>query len=74
MLDSSGICISAGSACRSKESKPSRTLVSMGLTPEDARCSVRVSFSKMNTETEVVIAAKVMASSIALLKRMGDEV
>ena len=74
MLDSSGICISAGSACRSKESKPSRTLVSMGLTPEDARCSVRVSFSQMNTETEVVIAAKVMASSIALLKRMGGEV
>lgn len=68
MLDSYGVCVSAGSACRSHESEPSYVLTAMGLTPEQARQSVRVSFSWMNTASEVREAAKIMAECIALLK------
>lgn len=64
MLDSEGVCVSAGSACTSRENKPSHVLTAMGISPDDARNSIRVSFSKMNTEEEVVNAAKIMAGCV----------
>lgn len=67
MLDSREICISAGSACQSHESRPSHVLTAMGLTPEEARSSVRVSFSRMNTVEEVVEAAQVIAGFAGIL-------
>lgn len=67
MLDAKGICISAGSACRSQESEPSRVLLTMGVEPEDARNSVRISFSRMNTEDEIEEAAKTMADCVRIL-------
>lgn len=67
MLDANGIYVSAGSACHSHESKPSHVLLSMGIDPEDARNSIRVSFSKMNTEAEVKYAAVVIANCVTAL-------
>lgn len=67
MLDNQGVCISAGSACRSHESKPSHVLTAMGLTLEEARSSVRVSFSRMNTAEEVVGAARMIAGFASML-------
>ena len=68
MLDSKGVCISAGSACRSHESEPSHVLTAMGLTAEEARSSVRVSFSKYNTVDEAEKAARDMASCVYVLR------
>ena len=68
MMDADGVCVSAGSACRSHESTPSHVLLAMGLTPEQARSSVRVSFSKFNTIEEIEKAACIMAGCIATLK------
>ena len=65
MLDANGVCVSAGSACRSHEAEPSHVLTAMGLTPNEARSSVRVSFSKYNTTDEVVCAAQSFASCVA---------
>lgn len=67
MLDANGVCVSAGSACRSHESEPSRVLLSMGLEPEEARSSLRFSFSKMNTEAEVTKAADIVAMCVSFL-------
>jgi len=67
MLDANGVCVSAGSACRSHESEPSRVLLAMGLEPEEARSSLRFSFSKMNTESEVVKAAGIVAMCVSFL-------
>ena len=67
MMDAKGVCISAGSACRSSETSPSRVLTAMGLTPEQARQSVRISFSEMNTPEEVERAANIMADAIKTL-------
>lgn len=69
MLDAKNICISSGSACRSQESEPSRVLLAMGIEPEDARNSVRISFSRMNTEEEIEEAAKVMADCVRILRQ-----
>ena len=68
MLDAMGVCISAGSACRSHEEKPSRVLTAMGLSDEEARCSVRISFSANESEDEVSRAASVMADCINVLR------
>lgn len=73
MLDANGICASAGSACRSHESKPSHVLSAMGLTAEEARSSVRVSFSKYNTLDEADRAAEVFAACIASLRGIGTK-
>lgn len=66
-LDTQGICISAGSACRSHELEPSLVLLAIGLTPEEARNSVRFSFSHYLTDEQVCEAAKITASAIKLL-------
>lgn len=73
MLDNMDICISAGSACQSHESKPSHVLTAMGLTTEEARSSIRVSFSRMNTVDEVTDAAHIMASFIDMLRSHRTE-
>ena len=67
MLDGKSICISAGSACRSHEAEPSHVLIAMGLTPDEARSSIRISFSRMNTADEIVDAANIIASCIEIL-------
>jgi cysteine desulfurase len=47
------IFVSTGSACDSGSKSPSRSLLAMGLKEEEAFSSLRISFSKMNTENEV---------------------
>lgn len=68
MLDSKGVCISAGSACRSHEMKPSRTLLAIGLDEEAARSTVRISFSEFNELHEIDRAAKLIASCVKSLR------
>lgn len=70
MLDAKDVCISAGSACRSHESEPSSTLLAMGLTPDEARDSVRISFSGENTPEETEKAAVILADCIAMMSDM----
>src|SRR5690606_3444860 len=47
------IAVSSGSACVSGDRDPSHVLKAMGLSDEDALCSLRFSFSKFNTKEEV---------------------
>jgi len=68
MLDSKDICISSGSACRSREAEPSHVLTAMGLSADEARSSVRISFSKYNTAEEVTDAAKSVAACVCALQ------
>lgn len=68
MLDSRGVCISAGSACRSRESHPSRVLLAMGMTDREARSTVRISFSEFNEYHEVERAAKLVADCVKSLR------
>lgn len=47
------VAISSGSACVSGDRDPSHVLKAMGLSDEDAFCSLRFSFSKYNTQEEI---------------------
>lgn len=61
-MDRKGICIGTGSACRSLEVTPSHVLKAIGLSDEDAMSTIRISFSKYSTISEVKHAAAELAS------------
>lgn len=67
LLNSYGLCVSAGSACRSHESEPSHVLTAMGISAEDARNSIRFSVSRMNTFEEMMNAAGIVADAVDML-------
>lgn len=71
-MDNFGVCISAGSACRSHEAEPSHVLRALGLNDIKARSSVRVSFSRFNTKEEVEQAAVIMAECIQTLRSIQE--
>jgi len=52
-MDLKGVAVSTGAACSSGAIEPSHVLTAMGLTPEQARASIRFSLGKQNTEEEV---------------------
>ncbi len=52
-MSSKGICISAGSACKTGHRSP--VLTAMGLSPEIIDSAVRISFSRYNTPEEIDI-------------------
>ena len=52
-LDAAGIAVSAGSACASGALSTSPVLVAMGLLPEIADATIRVSFGSASTAAEV---------------------
>lgn len=67
-MSEAGVCISAGSACNSRESIPSYVLTAQGLSPEEARSTVRISFSKMNTFDEANKAGQILAETVNTLR------
>ncbi|MFX0073012.1 MAG: cysteine desulfurase family protein [Candidatus Hermodarchaeota archaeon] len=52
-LDMEGIATSTGSACSSKDEAPSHVLRAIGLTPQDAQGSLRVSLGRFTKEADV---------------------
>ncbi len=67
-LDLNGLSVSGGSACQSGAAEPSHVLSAMGLSPERARSSIRISLSRMTTEEEVDEAVSLIVSSVAQLR------
>ena len=72
MLGERGVCVSAGSACSSHSSEPSHALKAIGLTDEQARSTIRVSFSEYNTVAEAHEAAEIVADCVSLLSSIGE--
>jgi cysteine desulfurase len=52
-LDFEGIGVSTGSACSSKSLDPSHVLLAIGLKPQDAHGSLRITLGRFTTEDEV---------------------
>lgn len=53
LLDLKGICVSTSSACNSGQQEPSHVLLAIGLSEEQAKSSIRISYGKYNTIDEV---------------------
>ncbi|MEN9975380.1 MAG: hypothetical protein RLZZ282_1386 [Verrucomicrobiota bacterium] len=70
LLDEAGVACSAGSACLSGTQRPSHVQQAMGIAPERARTSVRVSFSVLNTVAEAMAAAEIVKRAVEKLRRV----
>ena len=68
LLDQAGICASSGSACTTGSLDPSHVLTAMGLTPAQARGSLRLSLSVENTLEEVQYLAEQLRQSVQRLR------
>ena len=68
-LDLCGVSISAGAACASASVKPSHVMMAMGLTEEQAKECVRISFGRKNTEEEVKKAAALLKEIATNLRK-----
>ena len=60
-LDLLGVQVSGGAACAARSGRASHVYRAMGLCEADARCVVRVSLGRDNTEGEMEIAAEAIA-------------
>jgi cysteine desulfurase len=67
-LDLKGFAVSSGSACSSGSVEPSPALLAMGLSPEDARSSVRFSLGRGNDEAQVLELAKALQSVVSQMR------
>jgi cysteine desulfurase len=68
LLDQRGVAASAGSACQSGAATVSHVLEAMGLSPDQARESVRFTFGWPSTSAEADDAADIV---IELVGRLG---
>ncbi|MCP1662125.1 cysteine desulfurase [Methanocalculus sp. AMF5] len=59
LLDLKGICVSTSSACNSGQDTPSHVLLALGLTEEQAKSAIRISYGRYNTvdQVEAIISA-----------------
>lgn len=73
LLDSKGICASSGSACASGALDPSHVLLALGLAPEIAQGSLRISLDISNTEEEIDYLLEVIPQVVEQLRGMSDD-
>lgn len=70
-LDSKGIATSTGSACSSAKLEPSHVLLALGLKPEEAHGSLRVTLGRQTTKKEVDYFLKVLPEIVKDLRKIS---
>ena len=75
LLDQAGISASAGSACTAGVLAPSHVLLAMGITPDLADCSIRVSLGHSTTQSDIdaFVAAIETAYPVAVLEAANQK-
>ena len=68
LLDDMGVACSAGSACMAGKQKPSHVQMAMGLSEAQAKSSLRVSFSTINSMSEAQGAAMAVIRAVKKLR------
>ena len=70
-LDLKGIACSTGAACSSGAVEPSHVLTALGLAPEDARATLRLSLGHQTTEAEIDFALETIPPVIDRLRQLS---
>ncbi|MFC1700578.1 cysteine desulfurase family protein, partial [Patescibacteria group bacterium] len=71
LLSQKGIYISTGSACASQSLKPSHILLAIGLTSEQAHCSIRLSLGKQTSDKDIDYVLEVLPKVIDKLRKIS---
>jgi cysteine desulfurase len=70
-LNDEGIAASTGSACSSKSLEPSHVLLAIGLKPEEAHGSLRISLGKYNTEGDIGHILEAVPKAVDRLRKIS---
>jgi cysteine desulfurase len=70
-LDLRGLSCSTGAACSSGAVEPSHVLTAIGLAPEDARATLRLSLGQQTTDEEIDFALETIPPVIERLRQMS---
>jgi len=70
-LDLLGIAASTGSACSSEELKPSHVLLALGLKPQQAHGSLRLSLGRWTKEKEIDFVLRVLPEVVKNLRKIS---
>jgi cysteine desulfurase len=70
-LDLKGIACSTGAACSSGALEPSHVLIALGLAPEDARATLRLSLGHQTTDAEIDFALETIPPVIERLRQLS---
>jgi cysteine desulfurase len=71
-LDMAGIAASSGSACSTGSTEPSHVLTAIGLTPDVARGSLRLTVGKDTTQSDVEHALGVTVETVARVREFAS--
>ncbi|HUT70619.1 MAG TPA: cysteine desulfurase family protein [Desulfatiglandales bacterium] len=72
-LDLKGIAASSGSACTTGDPEPSHVLTAMGVPPELAKGSIRISFGRENTEEEADYTVNALSDAVRHLRSISSQ-
>ena len=62
------LAFSAGAACATGDRAPSAVLLAIGLTPEQARSTIRLGLGRSTTAAEVAEAGELLAAAVIALR------
>ncbi len=71
-MDREGVALSAGSACTAGRREISHVISALGVPPEEAQGTVRMSVGWGNTEEEIVKAADLLAGVVVKLRALKE--
>lgn len=72
LLDHAGICCSTSSACSSLDLSPSHVLLAIGLTPELAHGSLRITLGRKTTKKDLDITVSELTRIIGHLRKISS--
>ena len=71
LLSLAGICVSTGSACSSKSIEPSHVLLSLGISPENAHGSLRITIDNDTTDSDIDYIIGNVKRAVTVLREMS---
>lgn len=71
LLDMDGVAVSIGSACTSNSAEPSHVLKAMGLDENIIKSSIRISFGKNLTKSDIDYVVEVLEKAVAQLRSIS---
>ena len=70
-LDTVGVAVATGSACSSGSSEPSHVLLAIGISPEDAHGSLRLTVGRLTREEDIDYANEQLPKVVSELRKIS---